>query len=152
VDLLADPLLALMSVRPLMPNELYLEPVREPWDVYPRDISQPIPHQAARYHCDEVAAGDDARDNEKRRGKRDNGAGVTEGFQGDIHRRRKCAARRRDNHLFKPGEPGCSRPLRNPWVPGAADQDIALLKQMTGTQVGLRGIRCGDGEINITIR
>jgi hypothetical protein len=37
-------------------------------------------------------------------------------------------------------------------VPGAADQDIALLKQMTGTQVGLRGIRCGDGEINITIR
>ncbi|MGZ2426443.1 hypothetical protein EV131_12361 [Rhizobium laguerreae] len=147
----ADPLLTPVPVRPLMPYELYLEPFRKPRYVYPCDLSQAIPHQTARHQCDKVAAADNARNHKERGGRRDSDAGVTECLQGDVHRRGKYSARRRDDHLFKPGEPGCSRPFRDPWVPGTADQNIAFLKQVPCTQVSLPGIRCGDGQIDIAI-
>src|SRR5689334_20999088 len=92
VDQVADPLLALMPVRPLMPYELYLEPFREPRNVYPGDFTQTVPHQASRHQRDEVAAGYDARDNEERGGRRDNVSGVTEGLQGGVDRRRETTA------------------------------------------------------------
>ena len=65
VDLVTDPLVALVPVCPLMPYELHLKSFREPWNVYPRHFGQALAHQASRHQCNELAAGDNARNNEE---------------------------------------------------------------------------------------